>query len=299
MKNDQREQVQKGCTLSQSKLSVFGSTGFIGGRFTELYPEIVVPIDRDDHTPKTKDILYFISTVDNYNMHDSLHIDIDTNLKVLMNVLENIDKNSDTTFNFVSSWFVYGKNYELPFREDFSRCEPTGFYSITKHCAEQLLISFCETHDIKYRIFRLANVLGSGDKKISKKKNALQFLIKEIVNGNDVPLYYGGDVMRDYIFVDDICKGIKTCIDKAPTDEVINIGSGRPHRFIDMIKKAIDYSGSESKIININPTKFHDIVQVRHSYLDTTKLKSYGYEQDYDIDSTIEHLVDFYKSEKE
>ena len=95
--------MQKGCTLSQNKLSVFGSTGFIGGRFTELYPEIVVPIDRDDYTPKTNDILYFISTVDNYNMHDSLHIDIDTNLKVLMNVLENIDKNSDTTFNFVRS----------------------------------------------------------------------------------------------------------------------------------------------------------------------------------------------------
>jgi nucleoside-diphosphate-sugar epimerase len=289
--------VPKRCTLTHDKLSVFGSTGFIGSRFCELYVDDIVPIDRNDYEPKTKDILYFISTVDNYNMHDSLHIDIDTNLKVLMNVLENIDKDSDTTFNFVSSWFVYGKNYELPFREDFSRCEPTGFYSITKHCAEQLLISFCETHNIKYRIFRLANVLGSGDTKISKKKNALQFLIKEIVHDNDIPLYYGGDVMRDYIYVDDICKGIKTCLDKAPSNEVINIGSGKPHRFIDMINKAIDYSKSKSKIIDINPTKFHDIVQVRHSYLDTTKLKSYGFKQDFDIESTIENLVDFYKNE--
>ena len=278
--------------------SVFGSTGFIGSRFCELYGDNIIRVDRDDYEPKSNNILYFISTVDNYNMHESLHVDIDTNLTVLMDVLDNIDKDADVTFNFVSSWFVYGKNYELPFREDFSRCEPSGFYSITKYCAEQLLISFCETHDIKYRIFRLANVLGSGDSKISKKKNALQYLIKEIVNDNDIPLYYGGDVMRDYIHVDDICRGINLCLDVAPTNEVINIGSGKPHRFIDMIKKAIDCSESTSKIIDIQPTKFHDIVQVRHSYLDTAKLKSYGFEQSYDIDSTIEELVDFYRNEK-
>ena len=279
-------------------ISVFGSTGFIGSRFCELYGSDVITIDRNDYNPKSNNILYFISTVDNYNVHKDLHVDIDTNLTVLMNVLENIDKDSDTTFNFVSSWFVYGKNYELPFREDFSKCEPSGFYSITKHCAEQLLISFCETYGIKYRIFRLANVLGSGDNKISKKKNALQYLIKEIVNDNDVPLYYGGDVMRDYIHIDDICAGINLCLNKSPANEVINIGSGKPHRFIDMIETAIDYSKSKSKIIDVQPTKFHDIVQVRHSYLDTSKLKSYGFEQEHNMESIIEELVDFYRNKK-
>ena len=284
--------------MNDTDISVFGGTGFIGSRFCSLYDNETVVIDRNDYQPKTSNILYFISTIDNYNVHTDLHVDIDTNLTVLMNVLDNIDKNSDAVFNFVSSWFVYGKNYELPFREDLSKCEPTGFYSITKHCAEQLLISFCETHNIKYRIFRLANVLGEGDNKISKKKNALQYLIREVVRGNDLPLYYGGEVMRDYIHVDDICAGIKLCMENAPENEVINIGSGKPHRLIDMIKKAIYYSGSESKIDDISPTKFHDIVQVRHSYLDTSKLVSYGFNQKYDIDNIVENLVDFYKEQK-
>ena len=279
------------------KVSVFGGKGFIGSKFCELYPNDVIVMDREDYTPKTPDVLYLISTTDNYNALNNLHIDIDTNLTVLMNVLERLPKGQDVTFNFVSSWFVYGKNYEMPFREDHSKCSPTGFYSITKYCAEQLLVSFCQTHNIKYRIFRLANVLGVGDKRISKKKNALQYLVREIVNDRDVPLYYGGEVLRDYIGVDDVAAAMKLCMSKSPTNQIINIGSGRPHKFLDMINKAIEYSDSKSKIIHIDPTPFHDIVQVRHSYLDTSKLVSYGFKQGKDINTIIEELVDYYKGE--
>lgn len=281
-----------------NKISVFGGSGFIGSNFCNLYPNETIKIDRDDYNSKSNNILYFISTVDNYNVHKDIHIDIDTNLTVLMNVLENIPKNSDVTFNFISSWFVYGKNYEMPFREDHSKCNPTGFYSITKYCAEQLLISFCQTHNIKYRIFRLANVLGVGDNKISRKKNALQFLIKEIVNDRDVHLYYGGEVLRDYIGVEDVCSALKFCMNKANVNEVINIGSGKPYKFLDIINKAIDYSKSSSKIVHINPSMFHDIVQVRHSYLDTAKLNSYGFKLSKDIDKIVEELVNHYKEEK-
>ena len=144
------------------KISIFGSTGFIGKRFCELYNDSIVKINRDESCSSTKNILYLISNVDNNNVQKDLKIDIETNLIKLMDVLSKLkdDPNkSDYTFNFVSSWFVYGQNYEIPFREDHSKCNPTGFYSITKHCAEQLLISFCNTYDINYRILRLANVL--------------------------------------------------------------------------------------------------------------------------------------------
>ena len=277
------------------KISIFGGNGFIGSKFCELYKNEIVKIDKNDYIPKTNNILYLISTVDNYNIHTNLHIDIDTNLKVLMNVLENIPKNTDTVFNFISSWFVYGQNNEIPFREDYSKCNPSGFYSITKYCAEQLLISFCQTYNIKYRIFRLANVIGEGDGKISKKKNALQYLIKQITENKDVELYYGGQVLRDYIYVDDVCNAMKHCMDNAPYNQIINIGSGEPFVFINLINKAIEYSKSKSKIIHIEPTNFHNIVQVRHSYLDIKKLSSYGYKNQFSIDSIINKLVDFYK----
>jgi nucleoside-diphosphate-sugar epimerase len=274
---------------------VFGSTGFVGNRFCELHGTEAIRIPRNDYVPQSNQILYLISTIDNYNIHKDLFLDIDTNLTILMKVLSNIDRtNKDLVFNFVSSWFVYGKNNNTPFKEDDLECNPTGFYSITKRCAEQMIISFCETFDIKYRIFRLANVIGEGDNKISKKKNALQFLIKEIVNGNDVELYYGGNVLRDYIYVDDVCNAIKYCMDNGPVNQIINIGSGKPYLFLNIIKKAMSVANSSSKIVDINPTHFHNVVQVKDSYLDTTKLKNIGYECQYDIDTIIQKLVTHY-----
>lgn len=283
-----------------NKINIFGGNGFIGSRFCELYPNSIIKNERNDYIPKSNNILYFISTIDNYNIHTNLHVDIDTNLKVLMNVLEHIKNNEDNkniTFNFISSWFVYGQNENTPFKEDDMSCNPTGFYSITKRAAEQMIISFCNTFGVKYRIFRLANVLGEGDKKISKKKNALQFLIKEIVNGNDVELYYGGNVLRDYIYVDDVCNAIYHCIENSPENQIINVGSGKPYLFLDIIETAIKISESKSQIIQINPTHFHNVVQVRNSYLDITKLKSYGYFCEYNINDIIKKLVDFYQKE--
>jgi len=281
-----------------SKVSVFGGYGFIGGRYSDMYSDQVIRIHRDHHEPSTKDILYFISTIDNYHIHDNIHIDVDTNLTVLLNVLDNVKKNytekDKPTINFISSWFVYGKNNNIPFSED-SYCNPTGFYSITKRCAEQLLICFCETFGYNYRIIRLANVIGEGDTKISKKKNALQFFVKEIVRNRDVDLYYGGDVYRDYIYVDDVCRAINLILQKGELNTIYNIGSGKPYKFLDMINFAIDYAKSKSKINDIPATRFHNIVQVRNSYLDVQKLKSLGFEPKYDINSAIMQLVDFYK----
>ena len=279
-----------------NKISIFGSTGFIGNRFVEVYNDDVVRIPKTQTLSETDNILYLISTVDNYNIHDNLHIDIDTNLTMLMKVLEANKHNKNLTFNFVSSWFVYGQTVEIPFHEDKTRCNPTGFYSITKYCAEQMLICFCNTFNIKYRIFRLANVIGEGDKKISRKKNALQFLIKEAVNNRDLHLYYGGDVLRDYIYVDDVCSAIKLCINTAPVNQIINIGSGTPYKFLDIIEKTIEKANSSSRIINIEPSTFHNIVQVRHSYLNIDKLKSYGFKLKYNIDSVVDRLINFYKT---
>ena len=140
--------------INMKNVNVFGGSGFIGSRFCSMNKDSVVIQDRNDYKPQTNQILYFISTIDNYNIHKDLHLDINTNLNVLMSVLESINKDDkDFVFNFVSSWFVYGKNEILPFNEQYSICNPTGFYSITKRAAEQMLISFCETFGIKYRIF--------------------------------------------------------------------------------------------------------------------------------------------------
>tara|TARA_Y100000034_G_scaffold29198_1_gene35167 strand:+ start:930 stop:1787 length:858 start_codon:yes stop_codon:yes gene_type:complete len=281
----------------KGKISVFGSTGFIGTEFCRLFPGQVIEIGRESRVPKTSDILYLASTNHNYNVFSDVHLDINTNLNVLVDVLENCKENKDITFNFVSSWFVYGKTDDLPAKED-SYCNPKGFYSITKRTAEQLLVSYCETFGIKYRIIRLCNVYGSSDTKVSKKKNALQYLTGEITSGRDVNLYDGGENIRDFMHVEDVCRAMKLIIKESPTNDIINVGSGNPYKFIDIMSYVKDKTGSKSAFISVDPPEFHKVVQVQDMYLNVDKLKNLGFKPRYNIWDGLDVLINSTKEQK-
>jgi nucleoside-diphosphate-sugar epimerase len=256
-------------------ISIFGGTGFIGSKFYNKYKDESVIIRREDTQPQSNKVLYLISTVDNYNVLENSFVDIETNLIHLMKVLDNC-KGKDIEFTFVSSWFVYGDTH-LPARES-SPCRPKGFYSITKLAAEQLLESYCKTFNIKYNIVRLGNVIGKGDDKASKKKNALQFLIDELKADRDINLYNDGEFYRDFVHVDDVVDGLKFVIDRGENAEIYNLGSARkPTLFKDIIAYVKQEVGSNSNIGNMEPSDFHKIVQVESMYLDSSKLGSLGF----------------------
>ena len=259
-------------------IDLFGGTGFVGSNFHNLYKHEVYVHPRNHNVPYYKNILYMISTTDNYNVLEDSYKDINTNLIKLMDILDNC-KNKDIIFNFVSSWFVYGDT-DLPAKET-SYCNPKGFYSITKKCAEDLLISYCKTFNIKYRILRLANVYGNNDSGISKKKNALTYLINRIKNNEEINLYFNGDFIRDYIHVEDACKAIKLCLDKSQVNDIYNIGNGEPIIFKNIIDYVVKRTNSKSKIIAIDQPEFHRIVQVKDMYLDTTKINTLGIRKKY------------------
>jgi len=269
------------------KISVYGGTGFIGGSFCNLFSDQIIKIPRDSRKPQSKDILYFISTTTNYNVFEDLHIDINTNLNLLMEVLEHC-KDEDIVFNFVSSGFVYGldiidaKETDIP--------DPRGFYSITKRTAEQLLISFCETFGCKYRIFRLANVYGT-DKTVSSKKNVLGFLINKLKNNEDIQLYDGGLVLRDYMHVDDVSRAIKHLIDRGSENQIYNIASGHPQYFCDIIQLAVDsLCNSRSKIISVETPKFYANTQAKNFSLNVEKLNSLNFKSSVPLSVGIDLL---------
>ena len=269
-----------------NKLSVYGATGFIGGTFCDLYPDEVIKISRDQREPESKDIIYFISTTTNHHVFEDLHKDIDTNLTVLMDVLEHC-KDKDITFNFVSSCFVYGTDIIDAREGDY--CEPGGFYSITKRCAEQLLISYCKTFDVKYRILRIANVYGD-DKTVSAQKNVLKFLIGLMKEDKDLLLYDDGMQLRDYMHVSDVCRALKLVIENGWTDSIWNIAAGNPLPFKTIMEKARGYLGSKSKFNYGETPKFNRIAQANNYSVDVTKLKSLGFEPTISFDEGLKSL---------
>ena len=269
-----------------NKISLFGGTGFIGGTFAEMYPQEVFLIDREKRDPVNKDVLYFISTTTNQSVFTDLHCDINTNLNLLMEVLSNC-KDKDITFNFISSCFVYGNNV-LDAKET-DCCNPTGFYSITKRCAEQLLISFCKTFGIKYRILRIGNVYGS-DKTISTGKNVLGYMTGLLKNNQDIKLYDGGNFLKDYIHVKDVCRAIKTILDKGELNQIYNIGYGNSITFRQIIEKIKAITNSKSNILTTSFPREQEFIQIKNMTLNINKLNSLGFKPSITLEEGLNDL---------
>ena len=273
--------------MQKKDISVFGGTGFIGSRFCERTGFRPLLVGRESRQPLSDEAVYFISTTHNYHVFEDLHKDIDTNLTILVDVLKNLTPGK-SVFNFISSWFVYGET-TLPATED-SVCFPKGFYSITKRAAEELLISYCQTFGIHYRILRLGNVYGKGDTGVSKKKNALQFLIERLKKGENIDLYHGGHFYRDYMHVDDVADAIDLVCSKGEVNQIYNIGSGEKILFKDVIELVRGYTNSTSPISEIDPPIFHQVVQIKDFYMKVDKLKSLGFVPKISIEQGVKEL---------
>lgn len=274
------------------KVSVYGGTGFVGSEFVRQNLGQCHVVGREERRPPTPEILYFISTVDNYNVYSDPLLDVNTNLIVLLEVLEQarLKYGNEFTFNFVSSWFVYGDT-EQPARED-SPCNPKGFYSITKRTAEQLLISFCETFGCSYRIFRLPNVLGAGDKKVSAKRNALQFLIKQMQLGFPIKLYYGGDFYRDYMDVRDVADAIRFLMRYSSVNEIYNVcDEDASTYFKEVFDACYSVLKSKSVVTIIDEVDFHRAVQVKSMAMDYSKLAGLGWKRKYDMLDILDGIL--------
>lgn len=271
----------------KNKTSVFGSTGFIGSRYCDLYPEKVIKMHRDSEVPISQDVLYLISTVDNYNVFKNPFIDVETNLIKLMKVLTNCH-NRDITFNFISSWFVYGSRQDLMTESD--HCNPAGFYSITKNTAEQLLIEYCTVFNINYRILRLPNVVGSADPKTSDKKNVLQNTINLLKENQPITVYDNGTFTRDYMYIDDVCNAINTIVTKGKVNEIYNVGTGISTRFIDAVDQAKCYLNSTSEYIFTEGPEQYRHFQLQYCYLNISKLTNLGFTSTMSINQIIEKL---------
>lgn len=263
--------------------SVYGATGIIGTYFTGLYDSIAIP--RDDLKPVTREVLYLISTTSNFYTHPWVHSD--TNLTALLKRLEACYEDGVKTFNFVSSWFVYGDT-DFPMREG-DCCYPTGLYPITKYCAEQVVIDYCSRHGMNWRILRLGNVYGGPDQSIGSR-NVLRYLIDSLREGKDVNTIAG--LTRDYIHIYDACRAIDLVCSKGNVNEIYNIGSGRSVAVSDAVEMCRKYLESSSNCSTFQPTSAESRVKMA---LDCGKIFALGFVP---LISLEEGLEDLCKSQK-
>lgn len=269
-----------------SEISVYGGTGFVGSVFSKIYRKESIVIPREERQPQSENIVYFLSTTTNYNVFEDLHVDINTNLNILMDVLEYC-KGTNAVFNYVSTGFVYGN--DILNSKETDECNPRGFYSITKRSAEQLLVSFCETFDVKYRIIRSASIYGH-DKTQSSKKNVLGHMVNLLKEDKEICLYDGGEYYRDYMHVDDVSRAIRTIMDIGEINSIYNIGAGSPRLYKDIILTAKYMTNSKSEIKSIPTPDFYRRVQAKNFTLNVDKLKSLGFKPQITLEQGLGYL---------
>ncbi len=263
------------------KITLYGGTGIIGSYYQGMYTS--QSVERNECCPLTEDVLYLISTTDNSNIYTSPQLDIHTNLSVLANRLDYCRDFGINTFNFVSSWFVYGPAHVKP--TERSLCNPNGFYSVTKYAAEKLVMEYCKAHGMNWRIFRLGNVYGGPDKG-TKKRNALHRIIESLKNNKDVEIYTG--LSRDYIHIRDVCRALNFLSNKGELNQVYNIGTGIETTLFDCVSNAKDILKSRSKIKRIQPSE--DYNQAIRFSLDCTKLYDLGFAPTLTLQEGLEDL---------
>ena len=248
-------------------VNLFGANGYIGSCYQTRHAARCQA--RNDLVPVTDRVLYMISTTHNHHLKTNPWIDVDTNIVTLLRVLENCRNVGVTEFNFVSSWFVYGP-VQQAVTED-AACRPQGFYSITKHTAEQLLMEYCQTHGITWRIMRLCNVLGGADTGASVHKNAVDTVIRRVLQGDILELVQGGRFLRDYLHVHDVCDAIHHVINQGTANTIYNIGTGQPVMFVDVVEYILDVM-DRTVVISNNTASVIDCV------LNCSRLQSLGWQ---------------------
>ena len=71
--------------------------------------------------------------------------------------------------------------------------------------------------------------MGKGDKGASSRKNAVTWMIDLLKENKSIDLYDRGEVLRDFLHVNDVCEAINLICEKGKND-IYNVSSGHPSK---------------------------------------------------------------------
>ena len=127
---------------------------------------------------------------------------------------------------------TYGKNF---FTEK-SPIDPRSPYSASKASADHIVIAYGETYKFPMNITRCSNNYGP----YHFPEKLIPLMIKNILEAKKLPVYGKGDNVRDWLYVEDHCKGIDLVLREAKAGEIYNIGGFNEEQNINIVKLVID-----------------------------------------------------------
>ena len=214
---------------------------------------------------------------------------VQTNI-VGVQVLLDAIKGSGRKIRFVqvSTDEVYGSIESGSWTEDCP-VQPNSPYSASKASGELLARSYNKTHGMDVVITRCSNNYGTHH----FPEKLIPLFITNLIEGKKVPVYGTGMNVRDWLHVDDHCRGIYSVLIHGRSGEVYNIGGGRELTNNEITRLILDAMGSnESSIEYVEDRKGHDL---RYS-VDWTKInQQLGYVPQVKFEDGLSETIQWYR----
>ncbi len=172
---------------------------------------------------------------------------MDVNVTGTMNLLEASKVNHIEQFVLASTSSVYGNTEVLPFIETDTADRPLAAYPASKRAAEILAHTYNHLNDMNVTTLRFFNVYGP-----SGRPDMMPLLLMHATQtGKQMTLFNGGDISRDWTYIDDIVDGIMSALNTPLGYEVINLGVGNPISLTDFVEIIEEVSGKEINKISV------------------------------------------------
>lgn len=130
-------------------------------------------------------------------------------------------------------------------------------YSISKVIGEFYAVYFHKQHNLPTVRARFQNVYGPGEvlgagqwrgTEHTVWRNVTPNFIYKSLNGEKLPLFNGGDASRDFIYVEDICRGLIACAFHGTPGDVYNIASGNEVTIKEWAEMICEFTGNNGGV---------------------------------------------------
>ena len=128
------------------------------------------------------------------------------------------------------------KTYGDKFFTEKTPLDPRSPYSASKAGADHIVLAYGETYKMPITITRCSNNYGP----YHFPEKLIPLMIKNVLEGKKLPVYGKGDNVRDWLYVEDHCKGIDLVLREGKEGEIYNIGGFNEEQNINIVKLVID-----------------------------------------------------------
>lgn len=172
---------------------------------------------------------------------------ITVNTKGTAAILEALKEVDVRKIVHISTSSVYGQKAHAPYNETNGFGQPYSVYAATKQSAEHFVQMYHHLYGIDAIILRLFSVFGP---KQPPESGVYQF-VKANITGKNLSLYGGGNIERDYTYIDDVVVGILAGMDflsksVSPMYEVFNLGSGQSDSINEVLETIENITGKKT-----------------------------------------------------